>query len=415
MQTKISDTVTKVELEGREIYLVGTAHVSRESVDEVDRVIREYTPDNVCIELDEQRFKSIKDKDKWSKLDIAQVIKSKQSFLMLGNLVLASSQKRMGLDMGVKPGEEMIQAINVCEELDVPFTFADRPIQVTLRRAWGLSSLWGKAKLMSALLSFAFSNEKISEDELEEMKKTSATHNVMNEVSEYLPAAKNVLIDERDQYLASKIFNADGKKIVAIVGAGHVPGILTWLKDYEEDAKSTDIDSISHVPPGGKMGKIIAWMFPIAIIAGLVYGFINNGPEGGLDGLISWVGWNGGLSSLGALLGFAHPVSILVAFVAAPITSLYPLLGAGMVVGLVETFFRRPRIQDLEHVTDDVSSLKGIYKNRFLRILLIFILSSLGSTIGTISGAAWIRDSIAGAGISIWNAVSGFFMGLFGG
>ena len=231
----MSQTQKKLELNGRTITLIGTAHVSAESITEVETTIREINPDCVAIELDEKRADSIENPEKYSQLDVVKVLKNHQGFLMIANLILASFQRRMGMNTGVKPGDEMLAAMKVSQELNIKSVMVDRPIQVTLRRAWSKNNFWGKMKLLSSLLASAFSKEEASEEEIENLKKGNEMDSMMNELSEYMPVIKEVLIDERDKYLASKIWDADGKNIVAVLGAGHLPGVTAHLEKLAEN------------------------------------------------------------------------------------------------------------------------------------------------------------------------------------
>lgn len=219
----MSQTERRLSLQGREIILLGTAHISQESIVQVTRAIREEKPDCVAIELDEQRYASMKNPDAWKNLDIVKVLKGGQGFVLMANLMLSSFQRRMGADVGVKPGEEMKAAIAVAEELDIPAVMVDRPIQMTLKRAWAMNSLWGKCKLLALLLSSSFERSEISAEEIERLKNESEMDSMMNEIAEYLPAVKAVLIDERDRYLASHIWEArvngaPARKTVAVLG-----------------------------------------------------------------------------------------------------------------------------------------------------------------------------------------------------
>ncbi|HPX46631.1 MAG TPA: TraB family protein, partial [Treponemataceae bacterium] len=220
----MKQTVRRIEANGREIILVGTAHISKESIEEAATVIRTEHPDRVCIELDEGRLQSLNNEKGWQELDIVKVLKEGKGFLLLANLVLASFQKKMGQDIGIKPGDEMKEAIRVSAEEGIPTSMVDRPIHVTLRRAWAKNGLWGKSKLLALLVSSAFSNEEMKSEDIENLKDQSAMDGMMEELAKYLPKIKEVLIDERDRYLASHIWQAEGTKLVAILGAGHLPG-----------------------------------------------------------------------------------------------------------------------------------------------------------------------------------------------
>ncbi len=384
----MSQTQKKLELNGRTITLVGTAHVSKESIEEVENTIREIKPDCVGIELDEKRADSIQNPDKYSQLDIVKVLKRHEGFLLLTNLILASFQRRMGLNVGVKPGDEMLAAMNVAKEMNIPSVMVDRPIQITLKRAWGKNSFWGKCKLLALLLSSAFSKEEVEASEIENLKNSSEMDSMMQELSKEMPVIKTVLIDERDKFLASKIWASQGNNIVAVLGAGHLPGVEAHLQKLAAGEESADVEEISQLPPKGLAGKILVWLIPAIIIGLIVAGFVYGGAKAGTQMLTSWFLWNGIPAAVMSLIGLAHPLTILVAFVGAPFTSLCPFIGIGFCTAIVQAIICKPRVSDMETLQDDVTSLKGFYKNRVLRILMIFILSSLGSSVGTFVGGA---------------------------
>ena len=390
----MSQTRKVLELNGRKITLVGTAHVSKESIEEVCSTIKELNPDCVAVELDEKRADSIQNKEKYSQLDIVKVLKKNEGFLLLANLVLASYQRRMGLNIGVKPGDEMLAALNTAKEMNIPFTLVDRPIQITLRRAWGKNSLFGKCKLLSALIASAFSKEEISEADIEGLKNQNEMDSMMAELAKYMPVIKQVLIDERDQYLASKIWESKGNNIVAVLGAGHLPGVEAHLQKIASQQEKTDVSEISVIPKKSIAARIIPWIIPAAVIALLVLGFIHGGKDAGLDNIITWIGWNGTLAALGTLIAGGNIVTVFAAFVLAPITSLCPVIGVGLFTGIIQASITKPKVTDIETLQDDIASLKGFYKNRILKVLLVFILSSLGSTAGTFIGGADIISNI---------------------
>lgn len=385
----MSQTQKVLELNGRKITLIGTAHVSKESITEVTDTIRELKPDCVCVELDDKRSDSLKNQEKYQQLDIVQVLKNKQGFLLLANLILASFQRRMGANIGVKPGEEMLAAITTATELGIPAVMADRPIQVTLRRAWAKNSLWGKCKLLAALLTSAFSKDEVSEDEIENLKSGNEMDSMMDELSDYMPVIKEVLIDERNTYLANKIWESNGNNIVAVLGAGHLPGVEENLKklasEKEPDTKQI-MEEISAVPPKTIGGHIVTWAIPAIIVGLIVAGFIYGGTKLGNQMLVSWVLANAIPAGIGAIIAGAHPLTILVSMVSAPVTSLCPFIGVGFVAGIVQALICKPKVRDMENLQDDVNKFSGWYKNRILRVLLVLILSSLGSTIGTFVG-----------------------------
>ncbi|MBN8202980.1 MULTISPECIES: TraB/GumN family protein [Bacillaceae] len=375
------ENITRIHLNGKEYILVGTAHVSKHSAEQVKEVIEAEQPDSVCVELDEQRYQSITEGSKWKEMDIIQVIKEKKASLLLMNLAISSFQNRMADQFGIKAGQEMIQGIESAKAAGAKLVLADRNIQITFARIWGNLGLKGKSLLLSQVIASIFSKDTITEEELEKMKNQDTINAILNEFTDSFPRLKKPLIDERDQYLAQKIKDAPGEKIVAVLGAAHVPGIKEEIKKEQDMAKLTERPPKSNVP------KIIGWSIPVFILAIIAYTFFAN-PSAGLAQTISWIIWNGSLSALGAAIAMGHPLTILTAFVAAPITSLNPLLAAGWFAGLTQAYMRRPNVRDFETLTEDVFSVKGFWRNKVSRILLIVVLSNLGSSLGTFIGGA---------------------------
>ena len=386
----MSDNIVTVAFGGKEIKLIGTAHVSRESIEEVKKIICEEKPDMVCVELDEGRYNSISQNDAWEKLDLAKVFREGKGFLLIANLVLASFQRRLGNELGVKPGDEMKTAVEAAKEMGLPYSLCDREVHTTLRRAWASCGLWSKSKLLASLLASAFTTEKLSEEEIESLKNRNELDGMMSELAQYLPGVKAVLIDERDRYLASKIWvsmpsaQTDQKqRIAAVIGAGHMQGIQTCLEKLACGEQTADVSELDKIPKPGFFSKAARFIIPAAVIALVAAGFFRAGTGMGLSMMLQWVLWNGSLAAIGAIIALAHPLAILVSFLGAPITSLNPFIGVGILSGLVQVTFRKPRVSDVQNITDDSTSLKGIYRNRITRALLVFFFSSLGSSIGT--------------------------------
>jgi pheromone shutdown-related protein TraB len=387
-----NESITEVQLGDRKVLLIGTAHISKKSIEDVESLIYSVKPGRVCVEIDAARYKAITEGQNWQNLNIAQVIKQRKGFLLLANLVLSSFQRRLGEELGTKQGAEMLGAIKAAEELDIPYTFADREVQVTLRRAWGKSNFWNKMKLLASLLGSAFSREKLTEEQLEELKRKSALEDMLEELAKMLPSIKEVLIDERDRYLATKIFETSEETVIGVVGAGHVPGIVRWLKRLEEGDAETDLSDINTAPPPSKAGKIIPWLIPAAIAGLLIAGFFRSGWREALSMLWIWVLVNGTLSAAGALVALAHPLTIVISFAAAPITSMNPTIGVGIVTGLIEALLRKPHVKDFESLHDDIKSFRGFYRNRLTHILLVFLFSTIGSAVGTFIGIPYLSS-----------------------
>ncbi|MDX1770888.1 MAG: TraB/GumN family protein, partial [Planococcaceae bacterium] len=279
----------------------------------------------------------------------------------------------------IKPGAEMIQGIESAKETGAELVLADRNIQITFSRIWSNLGLTGKAQLLNGIFFSIFSKETISEDELEKMKSQDTLNAVLAEFTEHFPKLKKPLIDERDQYLAQKIKKAPGEKVVAVLGAAHVPGIT------KEIHKDHDLEALTTIAPKSIVPKLIGWAIPILILAIIAYTFITN-PAAGYDQAISWIIWNGALAAIGAAVALGHPLAILSAFIAAPFTSLNPLIAAGWVSGLVQASIRKPNVGDFERLSEDVFSIKGFWDNKVTRVLLVIVLTNLGSTLGTVIG-----------------------------
>lgn len=385
---KNKSTQKILELNGRKFILIGTAHVSKASISEVESAIEEQKPDSVAIELDEIRLKNMQDKESWKKMDIIEILRKKQGFLLLANIVLSAYQKRMGEDAGIKPGDEMAAAIKKAKELGIPEIMVDRPVAVTLRRAWAKNSFMGKCKLLSLLVATAFSKEEVSETEIENLKQSSEMDTMMQEISAYLPAVKEVLIDERDFYLASKIWSCPQKNILAVLGAGHLPGVSLHLGKFSSGEEVPDTSSIEKVPEKTAGAKAAAWIIPVLILGLIAAGFVVGGIEKGADLVGSWVLWNGILAAAGALAAGGNILAVLASAVGAPFTSLCPFIGIGFISGIVQALVKKPTVADMENLQADASGVKGFYKNRILRVLMVFFLSSIGSSIGTFIGGA---------------------------
>lgn len=383
-----SQTQDKFELEGREFILLGTAHVSESSIEEVVRVIEEQNPDVIAVELDEKRYQSIEEPDAWKNMDIIKVLKEKQGFLLLANVVLSSYQNKMGGKSGIKPGQEMVAAVNMARELGLEKILVDRPLSITMRRAWAKTPSSERFRLLSYLCSSAFSKVEMSSEDIEKLKETNEMDTMLQELSETFPVAKEVLIDERDRYIASKIWNSNGKKVLAVIGAGHMRGVKDYIKQMADDEIHSDVTEIETVPEKSKASKFAAWFIPALIVGLIAYGFVIGGKEKGAELLSSWVLWNGILAGIGAIIAGAHIVTILVSVLGAPLTSLCPFIGIGFVSGAVQALIKKPTVNDIENLQDDSSSVKGFYRNRILRVLLVFFLSSIGSSIGTFVGGA---------------------------
>lgn len=376
----------RIFLPGREIILIGTAHVSQESVDMVRQVIAEEAPDRVCVELDSQRYEALKDDSRWQSLNLVQAIRSGQGSFLLANLALVSFQKRMGLQTGVRPGAELMAAANDAEERGIALSLVDRNIRTTLLRAWRLTGFWKRMNILAALLAGLFDNTKIDEAELARLRQTDALTGMIEEMGSALPSVKEILIDERDRYMAHNIRCASGSKVVAVVGAAHLPGIL---RHFDNDALD-EISDLDRIPEPGPIARASSWLIPGIIVAIFVAGFFIGDKGRLMDAAVAWILATGSLSALGTALALGHPLTILTAFVAAPITTLHPALGVGFFTGLSQAWIVPPTVRDLETVSDDVVTFKGWWGNRVTRVLLVFFFSSLGASAGLFLALHWL-------------------------
>lgn len=376
MQPESAD-IHHLRHDDKEILLIGTAHVSRESAQLVNTVIQEEKPDTVCIELCPSRYHAIRQKDRWLEMDIFKVIKEKKAFLLLSNLLLASFQKRIARQFDIKPGQEMLAAIESAEAVGAQVHLADRDIRTTLSRTWRSMGIWGKCKLLFQLVVSMGDIAEITEEEIEKMKRQDVLEALLAEVEKSLPAVRRILIDERDRYLSGRIKTAPGTRIVAVVGAGHVPGILAYWQE------AIDLAPLEQLPPKSRVAGFLKWFLPLAIGSLIVFGFYLGGIEKGTDMLTWWVLANGVLAGLGALIACAHPLTVIASVVAAPLTSLNPMIAAGWVAGLVEAFSRHPKVKDFETLPEDILSVRGFWRNKVTRILLVVVFTNIGSSVGT--------------------------------
>ena len=372
-----NNNLTRLKFKEKEFVLVATAHVSKQSARLAKAVIEEEKPDTVCVELCPSRYQAILHKDRWQDTDIVKVIREKKSFLLLSNLLLASFQKRIARQLDVRPGEEMIAAITAAESVGAQIQLADRDIRTTLSRTWRVMGFWGKIKLLFQLMLSLGELNEIKEEDIEKMKQQDVLETLLSEVGKSLPELKAILIDERDQYLAEKIRTAPGNKVVAVVGAGHIPGIQKyWNADV-------DTRALEQLPPKGKSIGFLKWLIPLVIVGLFVAGFFFGGKKAGTDMILWWILANGILAGAGAIIALAHPATILSSIIAAPLTSLNPMIAAGWVAGLVEAFSRKPKVKDLERLPEDILSVRGFWRNNVTRILLVVVFTNLGSSLGT--------------------------------
>ena len=372
-----NENVHHINLGDREIILIGTAHVSRESADLVERIIAEERPNTVCVELCRPRYEAIQQCDKWQQTDIVKVIREKRTSLLLSQLIMASLQRKIAEKFNITPGEEMFRAISKAEEIGAEIVLADREIRVTLLRTWRKMGFWSKVKVLPDLLLSLFSTDEITEEEIEKLKQHDVLELALQTIGEKLPGLKITLIDERDLYMAHTIGHAPGPRIVAVVGAGHVPGILKHMGD------EIDLEALNLIPEKGIWGRFAGWFFSLAIVGLFIAGFFYSGSQASLKMIVWWSLITAAFSGIGALILLAHPLTILASAIAAPITTLHPLIAAGWVAGLIEATLRKPQVKDFLALKDDITSFRGFFRNKITRLLLLVAFVNLTTSIGT--------------------------------
>lgn len=375
--------VTHVKVGEKDVYLVGTAHLSKESVEDVRSAVEQTQPEAICVELCKARHQAMTQADNWSKMNIFKVIRRKKAVFLLAQLIMTSFYRRLGEKLGVQPGAEMLEGITMAEKTGAELVLADRDIEITLKRVWGYLGLWNKLKLMTQLLLGIFTHEEIDTEMIENLKKKDQLEAVMEEFAGKFPEIKRRLIDERDTYLAQKIRTAPGQTVVAVVGAGHVKGIKAQI------GEDHPLDELMELPRKSIWPRIIKWGVPLAILALIFWGF-TKGKAHGFENIYIWILVNGVLSALGAAIAAAHPVTILSAFLAAPLTSLNPFFAAGWVAGIVQALIKKPKVSDLEDLPEAITTVKGFWTNPVTRILLVVALANVGSVVGTYVAGLWI-------------------------
>jgi pheromone shutdown-related protein TraB len=374
----------------REIFLIGTAHISKESVELVRQVIAGEKPDCVCVELDEKRYEALAKRKSWELLDLKEIIRKKQLSTLLINMVLASYQKRLGDQMGVKPGTELLEAVQEAEKYGIPVALCDRDVRVTLRRAWNSTSFWRKNYLLASIFTSMFEETEITEEKLRELKESDVLSELLSELGQAMPELKRVLIDERDTYLAEKIKRAEGRRLVAVVGAGHVAGIKAALGEDRSDR----MEAINQIPPVSPVWKVVGWAIPALIVLALVAIMVTKGAAVAGDNLLFWILATGLPAALGAVLALAHPLTILGAFVGAPVTTLLPVLGVGHLTAFIQVMAQPPLVIEFETVLTDMATVRGWWRNRLLRLFLAFMLPSIGAAAGMWVGGSKIISNL---------------------
>jgi pheromone shutdown-related protein TraB len=375
-----SSDVHEITVGGRDFVLVGTAHISRESTDLVRRVIGEEKPDRVCLELDRARFEALSDPARIESLDLKQIIRQQQLTTLLLNVVLVGYQSQLGGALGVMPGAELLEAARTAQELDIPIELCDRDVRVTLRRAWAALSAWEKLKLSAEFLALTFEKPELTEEDLRELRRQDVVTKLMQELGARMPPLKRVLIDERDRFIAERMRRAAGERLVGVVGAGHVDGIRHALLE----SGAVDLDALQVIPPSSAVWRWVGWGIPALIVGSIVMIGVREGVPAARANVLLWILANGLPTMLGTFLAGGHPFTAFAGFVAAPLTTLSPLIGAGHVTALVQAYLRPPLVSEMRSATRELGSLRNWWTNRLLRVFLVFALSTLGAVCGLV-------------------------------
>ena len=379
---------TTLTLSDKTITLIGTAHVSHASADEVLQTLENGSFDTIAIELDDDRYTALTENKRWETTDIVRIIKEKKTGLLMAQLVLSAYQKRLALQSDIQVGQEMITAIEVAHRKNIRLAKIDRSVTLTFQRIWRSLNLWDKLSMLNHLISAAFEKEAFSEADIEALKQQDLLEASMAEVTQRFPKIALTLVDERDRIMAYKLRHAKGQNLVAVVGAAHVAGITRYLQDPE-----LSIGDLMTLPKPGWGSKVAGWLIPLSI-GGLILATIALSPETALSTIWKFVAVNGSLAALGTLIALGHPLSILTAFVAAPIGILSPVLATGWFAGLTEAWVHKPAVKDFMALQEDAMHLKGWWSNRVLRILLVVMLANLFASVGSIITASDLLSNL---------------------
>lgn len=378
-----------IEYKDKQIILVGTAHVSNESADLVKQAIEFYEPDNICIELDSDRYSALENPEAWKQTDLLQVIKDNKAMQLLANTILSSYQRRMAEQMDSEVGLEMITAITLAKQKNIKLTMADRNVNITFKRIWRSLSLTDKVKLLTAFIGSIFDNEddeEINEATIEKMLEEDILTASLSEIRKELPIIAKILVDERDQYLTHSIKNAKGNKILAVVGGAHVPGIKSEINNTQ------DIKAITFIPEKKPYTKIFGWLITIGFLTLFTLSF-RQGLQEGIKTVALWSLWSGGLAALATTILNAHPLTVIATFLTAPLAALNPVIAVGFIAATVEANLRKPTVRDVDNINEDIKSFKGWRKNRFIKTLALVLIANLGSVLGQfISSLSIIRN-----------------------
>jgi len=371
--------------ESHEIVIVGTAHVSEKSVQEVVGKIEQLRPDIVAVELCLARYRAITGQEEEREIKISELLSGGKLYLLLVQWFLAYIQRKMGEEMGVKPGSEMLAAIEAAKKSGARVALVDRDISITIQRFWSAMSLLDKVRLVWSLLPAAFGRGEDEEIDIDSITQDDIVSQMISEFRKISPGAANVLVDERDAFLARNLYLLSKQgRVLAVVGAGHREGITRHLEHPE---KIPAMERLNE-KPGSKITlvKVLGVVFSLLILATIALVLITaQSSESMLEALLIWFVFTGGLSALGVLLARGHPLSALTALMVAWMTTLNPFVAAGWFAGMVEAWKIKPTVSDLKSLAS-ADSFSQMLENRLFKVIWVAALSNLGAMAGTFAG-----------------------------
>lgn len=377
--------IARVRRDGTEYVLLGTAHVSRASVDAVREILAKEEFDAVAVELCEPRFNAIQDPESWRRLDLLQVIRQGKAGLVAANLALSAFQRRIAEQFGIEPGAEMKAAIEGAQARGAKLWVIDREISITLKRAYRSVRFLNRLAIIGGLSGGLLSRKDVAEDEIEKLKEGDILGSMFGEFAEESPELYEALISERDSYMVARLReeNADAPalRVLVVIGAGHLAGMEKQLADQTDEPASL-LPALRSVPPASRWPKLFMMTYLVLVAAAIAYAFTRDAAQG-TDALLSWILLTGGGAALGALAGGGHIFSVLAAFIAGPLKPFRPGVPAGAVSAGVEAWWHRPRVADFDSLRDDVTHWTGWWRNRVSRTLLVFMLTNFGMIIGS--------------------------------
>jgi len=399
MMNDREEPLVRMTINGAEVTLLGTAHVSRASADKVRELLAGSDYDAVAVELCPSRYNAIVDPDSLARMDLFRVVREGKVPMVTASLALGAYQQRLADQFGIEPGAEMRAAIASARESSLPVLLIDREVGVTLKRVYRNVAWWRRFAMISGLVASVFSREAVGEEEIERLKEGDILETTFAQFAEQARDLYGPLIEERDRYMAARLVDeirSNGyRRVLAVVGAGHLKGIRARLPEVDPASAADEVAGLETLPPPSRWPRVLPWVVVALVLAGFLFGF-RRGADIGWSMVADWVLINGGLSALGALVAAAHPLTVVTAFLAAPLTSLNPTVGAGMVTAAVEISLRRPQVGDFGRLRADTTHPRGWWRNRVARVLLVFVFSTLGSAIGTYVAGFRIFDRLVG-------------------